>query len=250
MTKALGSLALMRAAAKTAEVTAAGTPASPLADAANADTDPDRHPSRKVRREEPPERDAGATDPEPTGEIQTFLERHFLHYNAGTMRAAAEAWRDHVDAGGAVVLTLAGAMSTAQLGRSIAPLIRAGKVHAISTTGANLEEDLMNLIGRTRYEEIPEYRDLTPEDEQDIYDDEKNRVTDSAIPDSVMVPLAKAMLKEWQRAERAGERYFPHEVLYKVLRSGTLEDQYVIDADESWLMAAMEANLPIVVPGW
>lgn len=243
MAKALGSLALMRAAAKTAEISKAGTKAAPLAESVDA-------PRRAARRDPELTRDAGATDPEPEGAVTAFLERHFLHYNAGTARRAAEAWKAHVDAGGAVVLSLAGAMSTAQLGRSIAPMIRAGKIHAISTTGANLEEDVMNLIGRDQYEELPNYRDLTPEEEQDIYDDEKNRVTDTAIPDKVMVPLAKAALREWRRADQAGERYFPHELLYKILRSGALEQRYVVDPDESWLLAAMEANLPIVVPGW
>ena len=246
MAKALGSLALMRAAAKTAEITAAGDRAAPLAES----VDSDHHESRRVRRDAPVERDAGATDPAPDGTITAFLDRHFLHYNAGTARAAAEAWKQHVDDGGAVVLTLAGAMSTAQLGRSIAPMIRAGKIHAISTTGANLEEDVMNLIGRTRYEELPDYSQFSPEDDEAIYDAGKNRVTDTAIPDAVMVPLANAMLKEWRRADKAGERYFPHEVLYKILRRETLASQYVVDPDESWLIAAMEANLPIVVPGW
>ncbi len=234
--KAMTTLGLIAAAKQLAVVESAGTPASPLTA-----TPPAPRPSGEH----------DAIDDEPgDGTVSAFLERHFLHYNAGTTKRAAEAWKQHVEAGGKIILSLAGAMSTAQLGRSIAPLIRAGKIHAISCTGANLEEDVMNLIGRDQYEDLPDYADMDREDDADIYDEGKNRVTDTAIPDKVMVPLAKAVMKEWVKADTKGERYFPHEILYKILRSGVLEDRYVEQPEDSWLLAAMEANLPIVVPGW
>lgn len=240
--KAMTTLGLVAAAKHTAVVPAAGSPASPF-------TRPELEPRENTARRDSGEHEA-IDDEAGEGTITAFLERHYLHYNAGTTRRAAAAWKAHVEGGGAVILTLAGAMSTAQLGRSVAPLIRAGFVHAISTTGANLEEDVMNLIGRDQYEDLPDYLDMDPDDDEAIYDDGENRVTDTAIPDKVMVPLAKAALKEWVRADKRGERYFPHEILYKILRSGVLEDRYVEDPADSWLLAAMEANLPIVVPGW
>lgn len=233
--KGLGSLALIEASSRMAVTPAAGEPASPLTEREIPDDDE----ARETAGDEPGD-----------GTIGRFMERHFLHYNAGTARRAAEAWRAHIDAGGAMMLTLAGAMSTAQLGRSIAPLIRAGLVHCISCTGANLEEDVMNLIGRDQYEDLPDYRDLTPAEEKAIWSEGKNRVTDTAIPDKVMVPLAKAVMQEWVRLDQAGERAFPHEVLYTVLRERVLAKRYVEDPADSWLLAAMEENLPIVVPGW
>lgn len=150
-----------------------------------------------------------------------------------------------------MLVTLAGAMSTAELGLSLAEMIRQGKVHAICCTGANLEEDLFNLVAHDHYERIPNYRDLTPEDEQSLLDRHLNRVTDTCIPEEeAMRRMERAVLAEWRAADEAGERYFPHEFLFRVLRSGVLEPSYQIDPANSWMLAAAEANLPIFVPGW
>src|SRR6185436_8254477 len=54
----------------------------------------------------------------------------------------------------------------------------------------------------------------------------------------------------WQHAEDKGERYFPHEYMYKILLSGELKQYFEIDPKNSWMLAAAEKNLPIVVPGW
>ena len=62
--------------------------------------------------------------------------------------------------------------------------------------------------------------------------------------------LENALIEEWTRADQAGERYFPHEFLYRIIRSGRLEEHYQIDPKDSWLVAAAEKDLPIVVPGW
>jgi len=150
-----------------------------------------------------------------------------------------------------MLVTLAGAMSTAELGLSLAEMIRQGKVHAICCTGANLEEDLFNLVAHDHYERIPNYRDLTPEDEQSLLDRHLNRVTDTCIPEEeAMRRMERAVLAEWRAADEAGERYFPHEFLFRVLRSGVLEPSYQIDPANSWMLAAAAADLPIFVPGW
>ncbi|MEM6337484.1 MAG: deoxyhypusine synthase family protein [Bacteroidota bacterium] len=183
--------------------------------------------------------------------ITEFLERHFLHFNAASLVDAAKGYVAHLDAGGVMMVTLAGAMSTAELGRSLADMIRAGRVHAISCTGANLEEDLFNLVAHDHYVRVPKYRDLTPQDEADLLARKLNRVTDTCIPEEeAMRRVENAVASEWLRAEEAGERYFPHEFLYRLLRSGQLEPYYQIDPKDSWLLAAAEADLPIVVPGW
>jgi deoxyhypusine synthase len=150
-----------------------------------------------------------------------------------------------------MLLTLAGAMSTAELGVSLAEMIRRGKVHGICCTGANLEEDVFNLVAHSHYERIPHYRDLTPADERALLERHMNRVTDTCIPEhEAMRRIEQAVLDEWVQADRAGERYFPHEFLYRVLRSGRLAASYEIDPAHSWLVAAMEQNLPMFVPGW
>jgi deoxyhypusine synthase len=185
------------------------------------------------------------------GPVSSFLRHHFRHFNAATVVDAAEGWRRHLDRDGHMLVTLAGAMSTAELGVSLAELIRQEKVHAISCTGANLEEDIFNLVAREHYVRIPNWRELTAQDEQALLERHLNRVTDTCIPEEeAMRRMERAVLEEWQAAERAGERCFPHEFLYRVLRSGKLEEHYQIDPKDSWMLAAAEKNLPIFVPGW
>lgn len=183
--------------------------------------------------------------------VSAFVDRHFRHFNAAALRDAAAAYRRHVDEGGAMMLTMAGAMSTAELGLSLAEMIRQHKVHAISCTGANLEEDVFNLVAHSHYRRLPHYRDLTPVDEQALLDGRLNRVTDTCIPEEeAMRRVERVLLEEWIAAERRHERLFPHEFLYRVLRSGALDAHYEIDPADSWIVAAAAADLPIFVPGW
>jgi len=142
-------------------------------------------------------------------------------------------------------------MSTAELGKSLAEMIRQGKVAAISCTGANLEEDVFNLVAHDHYERVPHYRDLTPADEQALLDRHMNRVTDTCIPEmEAMRRIEAAVLAEWVAADQRGERLFPHEFMYRILTSGALAASYQIDPKDSWLLAAAERNLPMFVPGW
>ncbi len=185
------------------------------------------------------------------GPISQFLKHHFRHFNAAALVDAAKGYAAHLEKGGKMMVTLAGAMSTAELGLSLAEMIRQNKVHAISCTGANLEEDIFNLIAHDFYERVPHYRDLSPQQEQELLERHLNRVTDTCIPEEeAMRRLEKALLEEWTAADQAGERYFPHEFIYRILRSGRLEPYYQINPRDSWVYAAMEADLPIYVPGW
>lgn len=185
------------------------------------------------------------------GSITKFIQTHFRHFNAAALKDAAEAYCRHLDQGGVMLITLGGAMSTAELGISLAEMIRQGKVHAICCTGANLEEDVFNLVAHNHYERLPHYRDLTPQDEHALLERHLNRVTDTCIPEhEAMRRIEKVVLEEWMAADAKGERYFPHEFLYRILRSGSLKHEYQIDPTNSWLLAAAERNLPLFVPGW
>jgi len=187
----------------------------------------------------------------PAGPITRFVQTHFHHFNAAALKDAAEAYHRHLEQGGIMLLTMGGAMSTAELGISLAEMIRQGKVHAICCTGANLEEDVFNLVAHDYYERIPHYRDLTPQDEQALLDRHLNRVTDTCIPEyEAMRRIEKVVLEEWMAADVRGERYFPHEFLYRILLGGKLEKEYQIDPANSWLLAAAQRNLPLYVPGW
>jgi deoxyhypusine synthase len=185
------------------------------------------------------------------GPISQFIERHFRHFNAAAVVDAARGWCDHLDRGGKMLVTLAGAMSTAELGQSLAELIRRGKVHAISCTGANLEEDVFNLVAHSHYERVPHYRTLSSQDEVALYERHLNRVTDTCIPEEeAMRRMERAVLERWMAADAAGARHFPHEFFFDVLRSGRLAEHYEIDPKDSWTIAAADANLPVFVPGW
>lgn len=185
------------------------------------------------------------------GPISQFVDKYFLHFNAAALVDAAKGYNDQLAKGAKMMVTLAGAMSTAEIGKIFAEMIRQDKVHIISCTGANLEEDLMNLVAHKHYVRIPNYRDLTAKDERELMDKGLNRVTDTCIPEEeAFRRLQKHVFEIWKDAEDKGERYFPHEFLYKLLLSGVLEQYYEIDIKDSWMYAAAEKNLPIVVPGW
>ncbi|MBS0663081.1 MAG: deoxyhypusine synthase family protein [Verrucomicrobia bacterium] len=185
------------------------------------------------------------------GPVSRFIAQHYRHFNAAALLDAAKAYEAHLKAGGKMLVTLAGAMSTAELGISLAEMIRRGKVHGIVCTGANLEEDIFNLVAHDYYERVPHYRHLTAKDEQALLNRHMNRVTDTCIPEmEAMRRIESAVAEEWVRADRAGESYFPHEFMYKVLRSGKLRKSYQINPKNSWMLAACEKNLPMFVPGW
>ena len=185
------------------------------------------------------------------GHISQFLENHFLHFNAASLVDAAKGYKDQLANDSKMLVSLAGAMSTAEIGKIFAEIIRQEKVYIISSTGANLEEDIMNLVAHKHYKRVSNYRDLTPQDEWDLLLKGLNRVTDTCIPEEeAFRRLQKHIFKIWKEAEENDERYFPHEFMYKLLLSGVLKEYYEIDIKNSWMYAAAEKNLPMVVPGW
>ena len=183
--------------------------------------------------------------------IKDFVHEHYKHFNAAALVDAAKAYEKHLSQGKKMLVSLAGAMSTAELGKSLAEMIRQDKVHIISCTGANLEEDIMNLVAHKHYKRVPNYRDLTPTEEKALLDKGLNRVTDTCIPEEEAFRRLQGHVYElWKEAEINGERFLPHEFMYKLLLSGVLEQFYQIPPENSWMIAAAEKNLPLVVPGW
>jgi len=183
--------------------------------------------------------------------ISSFIEKHYLHFNAAALVDAAKAYKKHLAEGKKMMITLGGAMSTAELGISLAEMIRQDKVQIITCTGANLEEDLMNLVAHNHYKRVPDYRDFTPQQEWDLLQSGLNRVTDTCIPEEEAFRRLQSHLFDiWKDALDKGERFFPYEYMYKLIRSGVLKQYYEIDPKNSWMLAAAEKNLPIIVPGW
>jgi deoxyhypusine synthase len=164
---------------------------------------------------------------------------------------AAEAYARHLKSGGKMFVTLAGAMSTAELGLSLAEMIREGKVHGICSTGANLEEDIFNLVAHDHYKRVPHYRNLSDKEETELRDKGMNRVTDTCIPEEeAMRRIERQVLKLWKKAAQEKKCYFPYEYMYQLIRSGAIQESYQIDPKNSWVIAACEKDLPIFTPGW
>jgi deoxyhypusine synthase len=184
------------------------------------------------------------------GAIREFMELNYRHFNARETVAAARAYEKHVDAGGRMLISLAGAMSTGELGITLARMIRAGKVHAISCTGANLEEDVFNLLAHDGYEVIPSWRELSSEEETALLDRGMNRVTDTCIPETVMRHLEGRLVDRWNAACEADERKMPSEFLLEVLEDEELRQHFQGDPAHSWMMAALEEGIPVFAPGW
>jgi deoxyhypusine synthase len=183
--------------------------------------------------------------------ISDFLEKHFRHFNARETVDAAKGFKQHVESGGKMLVTLAGAMSTAELGISLAEMIRRDKVHAISCTAANLEEDVFNLVAHHEYRTLPNYRNLTQLDERELRDQGFNRVTDTCIPETVMrhieghfMQICRATIVEDKPA------LFPFEVFFRMFDEGLLEEHFQIPVEHSWMYAAWQKGLPVYSPGF
>jgi len=183
--------------------------------------------------------------------VTDFIDQNYKHFNARAVADAARHYKSFVEGGGQMFVSLAGAMSTAELGISLARMIREGKVSGISCTGANLEEDLFNAVANKSYRILESYRDLTPSDEQELLNSGLNRVTDTCIPEDTAMHKVDGYISQlWHQASQNGDRKLPHEFFYEMVLTQEFQSEFEIDPAHSWVLAAAEANLPIFVPGW
>lgn len=191
-----------------------------------------------------------ATELKSKGPISRFIETHYRHFNARELVDAARAYRNHIDSGGKMLITLAGAMSTAELGISLAQMIREGKVHAISCTAANLEEDVFNLVAHNEYKIVPNYRELSAADEQKLYEEGFNRVTDTCIPETVMRHIEANFMQVCADLAQNKKSLFPYEIFFRLFENGCLTPHYQIPPEHSWMLAAHEKGIPVYSPGF
>lgn len=183
--------------------------------------------------------------------IRSFMKKNYKHFNAAVCVDAAEAWIAHLNNSGKMLVSLAGAMSTAELGISLAEMIRQDKVHIISCSGANLEEDIFNLVAHKHYKRLPGYRTLSKQDEKALMEQGMNRVTDTCIPeDRAFRKIEKEIFSLWLQADKSKKSYFPYEYIYQLLDLPEIKKAFEIDPKDSWVLAAKEKNLPILTPGW
>ncbi len=182
--------------------------------------------------------------------VLDFVLTNYKNFNARQTRDALVAYWRHVSGGGKMFWAVAGAMSSAQLGITLAPAIRAGLIHGMSVTGANLEESLFRLVAHHSYKDFPDYRYLTKQDDTKILENRMRRVTDTSIPeDEAFRAVEEIVVPMWKRIAADGERRFWHQFFYEVIQAIDPKD-YEGDPEACWLLAAARANLPIVVPGY
>lgn len=179
-----------------------------------------------------------------------FILKNYKNFNSRATRDATIAYWKHIEKGGKMFWAVAGAMSSAQLGITLAPAIRSGLISGMSVTGANLEESLFRLVAHHSYKDFPDYRYFTKEDDTAILENRMRRVTDTSIPeDEAFRAVEKHIVPVWKKATEEGTRKFWHEYFYDLIKQLDKES-HEGNADECWLLAAAENNIPIVVPGY
>ncbi|QDE67026.1 MULTISPECIES: deoxyhypusine synthase family protein [Myxococcus] len=182
--------------------------------------------------------------------VLKFVLTNYKNFNARATRDALLSYWEHVSNGGRMFWSVAGAMSSAQLGITLAPAIREGLIHGLSVTGANIEESLFRLVAHTGYKDFPEYRYFTKQDDTRILEARMRRVTDTSIPeDEAFRAVEKIAVPMWKGATEKGERRFWHEYFYAFIQALD-PSAYEGDPEACWLLEAARHRLPIVVPGY
>ncbi|MEC9092115.1 MAG: deoxyhypusine synthase family protein [Planctomycetota bacterium] len=178
------------------------------------------------------------------------MDRHFRHFNARETLAAAKEYHRFVTTGGKMVVSLAGAMSTAEIGLTLAELIRRDKVHLISCTAANLEEDLFNATSHGNYQPTPTYRDLSSAQEVELRDQGFNRVTDTCIPESAIRKIEPIFIQICQENSDRGIAKLPYEIFFEAFDRNLFQQHFQIPLDDSWVFAAWQKGIQILTPGF
>src|SRR3954469_17001392 len=152
--------------------------------------------------------------------VLELVLRNYKNFNARSTRDALLGYWRHIERGGKMFWAVAGAMSSAQLGITLAPAIREGLIHGLSVTGANLEESLFRLVAHHSYKDFPDYRYFRKNDDTKILEDRMRRVTDTSIPeDEAFRVVEKQIVPTWKEATKAGTRKFWHEYFYDLIKS-------------------------------
>lgn len=183
--------------------------------------------------------------------ISSFAELTLKHCNGGATLQAALWLKEHINNGGKVVVTIAGALSSFQVGVTLSELIRQDKVHLVSATAANHEESYYRYVAHSHYAYIPRYTELTPEQEAELRDAGLRRITDTFLPEEESVRIMEPhLLKMWKSAEKDGERYFPHEYFRRLYSENLIKPDPAANPEDCWTYAAYKKNIPIVIPGF
>lgn len=185
------------------------------------------------------------------GAVSAFAKRTLLHLNGGATLQAALWLKNHLDNGGKLVVSIAGALSSFQVGIMLAELIRQDKVHLVSATAANHEESFYRYVAHSHYAYIPKYTELTPIQEAELRDAGLRRITDTFLPEDESVRIMEPhLVKMWKDAQSSGERYFPHEYFRRLFKKRLIQPDPMANPHDCWTYAAFKKDIPIVIPGF
>ncbi len=188
--------------------------------------------------------------PNPSTPVTNFLVHTKRHCNGGKTVDAGLRLRDHVNNGWKMFLTMAGAGSSFQQGILISELIRTNKLHGISVTGANLEESLYRLVAHSNYAYIPDYVELTPQQEEELRKAGFRRITDTFLPEEESVrKILPAMESLRRESEKNGESLLWHEYFFRLFERNMIEFDPAANVDDCWLYQAWKHKIPVFVPG-
>ena len=183
--------------------------------------------------------------------ISSFAERSLKHCNGGATLQAALWLKNHVENGGKVVVTLAGALSSFEIGVLLSELISQDKVHLVSATAANHEESYYRYVAHSHYAHIPRYTELTPDQEAELRDAGLRRITDTFLPEDESVRIMEPhLLAMWKDAEKKGQSFFPHEYFRRLFQEKLIKPDPMANPHDCWTLAAAKKNIPIVIPGF
>lgn len=189
--------------------------------------------------------------PSPKSPVSNWLVDTKRHCNGGRTVDAGLWLKKHCDDGGKIFLTMSGAGSTFEQGIMIGELIRAGKIAAISVTGANLEESLYRLVAHSDYAYIPNYQKLSRAQEKELDVVGLRRITDTFLPEDESTRIVLPEIEKlWRESDAAGEQLLWHEYFFRLLQRGMLTFDPCANSTDCWIYQAWRENIPIFVPGW
>jgi len=189
------------------------------------------------RRLAPPPIDASV-------DVVGLIDQYFNAYNAARLREACQLFVQMLDEEATVGVSLAGALTPAGLGSVLAPLIRAGFIDYVTSTGANLYHDLHFALGHPLYRSTAAI--AAGANDVDLRDKGVIRIYDVVFDQKVLLEtddwLYKTLLREEFR-KTMGTSELHHGV-----------GRYALDAsrqhqvDPGLLATAFEYDVPIYAP--
>ena len=149
------------------------------------------------------------------------MKRHFRHFNAAVCVDAADAWIAHLDGGGKMFLTLAGAMSTAGTGHLRGGTDPAGQgawhlLYRGQFRGRHLQSGRPFALRACAGLPVAFCRRRSQSARARLEPRHRYLHSPKTRP---FRKIEEHMLALWRKADRAGESYFPYQFFYQLLES-------------------------------